>query len=216
MTELDVLPFQVFCTSTELRKSLSVRGFKNLPTSINTIRTVINYIKGARNSLKHELLELKVNGEKFCLTFDEWMSVRNRRYLNISIHSEKEFWNIGLTHVLGSMPAEKCVKVLKSKLAKQGLSLKEDIESITTDGATVMKTIVLCSWNSIKSHRCILPKNKEQKNSNTVCVGTETSDSDFEESESDTDNEEINNAIVEDIANEDKILTHQELLHIIN
>ncbi|GFX54048.1 hypothetical protein TNCV_2336841 [Trichonephila clavipes] len=88
------------------------------------------------------------------------------------------------------MPAEKCVEELKSKLAKHELSLKEDMVSITTDGAT------------------------EQKNSNTV--DTETSDSDFEESESDTDNEDNDNVIVEDIANEDEILTHQELLPIID
>ncbi|GIX81669.1 uncharacterized protein CDAR_235421 [Caerostris darwini] len=40
-----------------------------------------------------------------------------------------------------SMPAEKCVEVFKSKLAKHGLSLKEDIVSITTDGATAMNKI---------------------------------------------------------------------------
>ncbi|GFT79800.1 hypothetical protein TNCV_4597321 [Trichonephila clavipes] len=48
-------------------------------------------------------------------------------------------------------------------------------------------------------------------------LGGDTSDSDFEESESDTYNEDNDNVIVEkDIANEDKILTHQELLPIIN
>ncbi|GFY11896.1 transposable element Tcb1 transposase [Trichonephila clavipes] len=52
------------------------------------------------------------------------------------------------------------------------------------------------------------------ENSNTGDV--EFSDSDFEESENDTDNEGNVNAIVEeDIANEDKIATHQELLPII-
>ncbi|GIX98851.1 hypothetical protein CDAR_68971, partial [Caerostris darwini] len=39
------------------------------------------------------------------------------------------------------MPAEKCVEGLKSKLAKQGLSLKEDIISRMADGATVMKEV---------------------------------------------------------------------------
>ncbi|GFW83270.1 hypothetical protein TNCV_2509101 [Trichonephila clavipes] len=58
------------------------------------------------------------------------------------------------------------------------------------------------------------PKNKELKNSNTV--DAKTSDSDFEESESDTDDEDNDNVIVEDIANEDEILNHQELLPTIN
>ncbi|GFU51005.1 hypothetical protein TNCV_4461971 [Trichonephila clavipes] len=55
---------------------------------------------------------------------------------------------------------------------------------------------------------------QEQKNSNTV--DAENSDSDFEESKRDTDNEDNDNVIVEDIANEDEILTREELLSITN
>ncbi|GFX28449.1 hypothetical protein TNCV_1152581 [Trichonephila clavipes] len=110
------------------------------------------------------------------------------------------------------MPAEECVEVLKSKLAKHGLFLK-DIISITTDGATVMKKVgkliganqQLCYSHGIQLGviDVLYKKHKEQKNSNTV--GTGTSDSDFEESESDTGNEDNDNVIVEDIANEDEI-----------
>ncbi|GFV88213.1 putative AC9 transposase [Trichonephila clavipes] len=57
-------------------------------------------------------------------------------------------------------------------------------------------------------------KKKGQKNSNTV--DTKISDSYFEQSESDTDNEDNDNVIIEDIANEEEILIHQELLPIIN
>ncbi|GIY27931.1 hypothetical protein CDAR_192951 [Caerostris darwini] len=39
------------------------------------------------------------------------------------------------------MPAEKSMEVLKSKLAKHGLSLKEGIAFITADGTTVMKKV---------------------------------------------------------------------------
>ncbi|KFM83557.1 hypothetical protein X975_08222, partial [Stegodyphus mimosarum] len=39
------------------------------------------------------------------------------------------------------MPAEKSVQVLKSKLGKHELSLKEDIVSIMTNGAAVTKKI---------------------------------------------------------------------------
>ncbi|GIY42787.1 hypothetical protein CDAR_453161 [Caerostris darwini] len=86
------------------------------------------------------------------------------------------------------MPTERCVEVLKSKLAKYGLSLKEGVIDV------------------------LYQKNKEQKNPNTVDI--ETSDSEFEESES--DNEVNDNVIIEeDIANEDEILTPQELLPII-
>ncbi|GFX23458.1 hypothetical protein TNCV_3769341 [Trichonephila clavipes] len=59
----------------------------------------------------------------------------------LSLKKRKEVLELGLKHVPGSMPAEKCVEVLKSKLAKHGLFRKEDIVSITTDGATVKKKV---------------------------------------------------------------------------
>lgn len=228
MTALDGLPFRVFCTSIELRKSLIARGFKNIPKSVNIIRrTVINYSNSVRNSLKKELTELKLNGTKFSLTFDEWTSIRNRRYLNINIHSEKKIWNIGLTRVSGSMPATKCVEVVNCKLEEHGLSLKEDIVCITTDGATVMKKVgklidanqQLCYAHGIHLGviSVLYQQNQEQKKQNILDL--ETCDSNFEES----DNEENNNTIFEstlfgyeeDNNNEDEILTYQGLLPII-
>ncbi|KAF8773498.1 hypothetical protein HNY73_016157 [Argiope bruennichi] len=95
-----------------------------------------------------------------------------------------------------------------------------------TDGATVMKKVgkliganqQLCYANGIQLRviDVLYQKNKEQKNPNTVDI--ETSNSNFEESksESDIDNENNDNVIVEeDIANENEILTHEELLPII-
>ncbi|GFU85696.1 BED-type domain-containing protein [Trichonephila clavipes] len=121
-------------------------------------------------------------------------------------NQEKKLWNIGLTHVSRSIPAEKCVEVLKSKLAKHGLSLKENIVSRTTDGATIIKKVgklIGANHQFCYSHgiqlgviNVLYQKNKEQKNS--ITVGRETSNSDFDESESDTDNEEEFGTVIED------------------
>lgn len=52
-------------------------------------------------------MQLKSEGKRFSLTFDEWISVNNRRYLNINFRSVgRILWNIGLVHVYGSMRAE--------------------------------------------------------------------------------------------------------------
>ena len=59
------------------------------------------------------------------LTFDKWTSTKNRRYMNINIHLEKDFWNLGLCRVTGSMPAEKCVDILEHKLLEFNVSLKD-------------------------------------------------------------------------------------------
>lgn len=39
------------------------------------------------------------------------------------------------------MPAEKCIDMLDQKLSEFGISLKDDIVCIITDGASVMKKV---------------------------------------------------------------------------
>lgn len=141
MTAVDGLPFRIFVTSVELRKSLSARGF-DVPKSESTIRyMVIKYGKIIRQKLAVELQRLKSKGERFSLSFDEWTSTRNRRYLNLNLHIKGKHWNLGLLRVHGSLPAEKCITQIAENLKSFGLSLYEDIVCITTDGASVMKKV---------------------------------------------------------------------------
>ena len=63
-------------------------GFKNLPKSATTLQKfVLEYSKNVRISIISELSQKKMSGEvvgeRFSLSFDEWTSQRNRRYLNI-------------------------------------------------------------------------------------------------------------------------------------
>ena len=46
-----------------------------------------------------------------------------------------------MVRVLGTMPAEKCVQLLETKLAMFGLSPQHGIVAICTDGASVMKKV---------------------------------------------------------------------------
>ena len=81
MTAYHGLPFSVFITSIDLRKSLTALGY-TLPKSLTTIREhVIKYVTYVIERIKHDLLLRKSNGEKFSLTLDEWTSLRNKRYL---------------------------------------------------------------------------------------------------------------------------------------
>lgn len=105
----------------------------------------------------HSIAEIKrVNG-RFSLSFDEWTSRRNRRYMNVNLHfcnKSAGFYNLGMIRVQGSMPAEACINKLKSKLQEFGLSLDEDIVCICTDGASVMKKV----GRLVSSHKvlCLL------------------------------------------------------------
>lgn len=102
---------------------------------------VIQYSQKIREELTKKLSALIENGERFCLTFDEWSSTRNRRYMNLNVHTDKEFWNLGLTRAKGTLPAEKCVKLVNDKLNKHGLRMEDHIIAATTDGAKVMTKV---------------------------------------------------------------------------
>ena len=65
-------------------------GLKNLPKSANILQKIIlEYSKNVRISIISELSQKKMRGEvvgeRFSLSFDEWTSQRNRRYLNIIV-----------------------------------------------------------------------------------------------------------------------------------
>ena len=108
MTACDGLPFNIFITSKDLRKSLIALGH-SLPRSVTTIREqVFKYGAHVVERIKHDLILKKNNGEKFSITLDEWTSMRNRRYLNINIHGIGYFWNLGLVRISGCFSAERC------------------------------------------------------------------------------------------------------------
>lgn len=141
MTADDGLPFSIFITSIELRKSLVARGF-DVPKSAVTIRDkVMKFGYSIRQKCKSELQKIKADGKRFSLTFDEWTSNNNRRYLNINAHIKNQFWNLGLTRVRGSLPAESCIKLIEERLELFGIDLHKDIVCITTDGAPVMQKV---------------------------------------------------------------------------
>ena len=139
MTARDGLSFRVFIESPDLRSALLAKGFSDLPKSAVTIqRLVMGHADLLRERTASELALRKANGKRFSLTFDEWTSTRNRRYMNVNVHAGADYWNLGLVRVHGSMPATKCVELLKSKLSVFALDLDRDIVAICTDGASVM------------------------------------------------------------------------------
>lgn len=140
MTASDGIPFSLFCTSKDLRMLLISKGHRDVPKSANTIRKlVIEYGEKICKQMKQEMRNMSTDG--FTLTFDEWTSLRNRRFLNINVHSDDDFWNLGLVRIWGGMPAENCVKLLNERLTKFGLSLISDIVCICTDAASVMQKV---------------------------------------------------------------------------
>uniref|UniRef100_A0A8D8YA29 BED-type domain-containing protein n=1 Tax=Cacopsylla melanoneura TaxID=428564 RepID=A0A8D8YA29_9HEMI len=175
MTARDGLPFSTFTTSEDLRDLLIFKGYKELPTSPVTIRNhVVVYSKEIKES---EILQAKERGDRFSLSFDEWTSNSNKRFMNMNVHSPDNFWNLGLIRVKVSMTAEVCVALLEEKLSYFGLSLKDDIVGIVTDGPNVMLKVgkllpvkhQLCFAHGIHLAVCdVLYKKKSQDDTEMI------------------------------------------------
>ena len=55
-------------------------------------------------------------GTRFSISVDEYTSCRNRRFMNINLHTKDEFWKIGMQRITGSLPAENVVELVRNKL----------------------------------------------------------------------------------------------------
>ena len=106
-------------------------NFQNPPRLYKKI--VTSYSETIRQLVIKEISEHKLNGKGFSITFDEWTSLRNQQYINVNLHSESKFWNLGLLQINGCLAAE--------KLNQYGLSLEKNIVCLTKDGAAVMQKV---------------------------------------------------------------------------
>ena len=138
MTACDGLQFSVFVTSPDLRACIRAIGHE-LPKSAETIKQkVLQYASSLQEKIVQEIQNEKAAQKRFSLTFDEWTSVKNKRYININLHGNDTCWNLGLGRIHGSFAAERCVDTISSKLHEFGLSLDKDIVAVTTDGCSMM------------------------------------------------------------------------------
>lgn len=139
MIALDGFSFYSFVSSQDLRQLLISKGYTDLPSSPTTVRNrVVKFSERVREKIIQEMQREKFLGKKFAITFDEWTSTANRRYMNINVHSEGKFWSLGLLRVKGSMTAENCKDLVSKRLEDHKLSLTKDIVAIVTDGPNVM------------------------------------------------------------------------------
>ena len=120
MTSVDNIPMSKFISLRDLFKGNEF----NLPSSADTIKQhVMSYHKEVQRTIISELNELKSNCNKFSLIFDEWTSTSNKHYINLILHSDNKFWNLGLTRFKFSLTSEACVATLQNELKKFNIRL---------------------------------------------------------------------------------------------
>lgn len=141
LTAVDNLPFSLFITSIELRKSLIARGFNVLKSKETIKAKFLEYYKKCKEDMKEEIKRIKSEDKKFSIVLDEWSSFSNKRYLNGIVHTSEKLFNIGLVRMRKSGTAENCVQYLEDRLNEYEISLGHDVVGFTTDGASTMQKI---------------------------------------------------------------------------
>lgn len=87
MAALDGCSFRFFVQSQDLQKMFKKSGH-DLPKSPSTIAKIIfTQAEEVKADIKNKIQKLKTEGHRFALTLDEWTSLRNKRYMNINLHS---------------------------------------------------------------------------------------------------------------------------------
>lgn len=188
------VPLSLFCTSQDLRYLFSKSGFQ-LPNSPNTIRSIVtNFANTVKSDLIIRFEYLKKQGKRFSLSFDEWTSQKNHRYLNLNLHHKEKHFNLGLIRIHGLCTAEHTISLIKHRLKSFGLDTDTDIIGMSTDGARVMVKIgklMNCYQQLCFAHGLqlavvnVLYKKNEEKAEDHLATTSNESDTDDEDTTND-------------------------------
>lgn len=201
MIAKDGLTFRVLEKSTELRESLQARGYV-LPKTAKSFKSMtIRYSKKIRQNQKKVIKELVAKGERFCVTFDEWTSLRNRRYINLILHGRNsEIFKLFMIRIRRKLSSERCLSYVNKRLKEFDLSMTDHILCIFTDGTSpksdqlINSYVLLTASNSPLS--TFYTKKKDDADNAAASekeVSVEHEDSESEESENEGEAESDNN-----------------------
>ena len=138
LTAIDGLTFNQIATSERLRRAFKADGY-DLPRSHKKIRNlVMKQREDIVKTIRGKLNAIKLRDDRFSITFDESISMRNRRYMNINVHFQGGFCSLRMIRIQGSLNAAKAIKLVEEQLQLFGLDLNKDVVATITDGASLM------------------------------------------------------------------------------
>lgn len=106
MTACDGVPFSLYTKWADMRRTMARASYEDLPRLGTGIQLLVLWQGDAIWSIiKSKLQSQCSNWTGSSLSFDEWTSVQNCRYMVINVHElGEQFWCLGLVRVSSSMP----------------------------------------------------------------------------------------------------------------
>ena len=186
LAALDRLSFSQIASCRVIRAGLTSLKYDPPKERHEVQRLVMEYYQEVEDKVRKRLKDCKLRGKRFALTCDEWTCLKNKRMMNINLHSGSEPINLGLVPIEGSCTAEKAVELVEERLNQFEISVKRDIVAGTTDGCSTMEKfgrLIDCMHMMCYAHAYHL----------SVCDVLYSSDASYEqydEEEDDSDDEE--------------------------
>lgn len=139
MAASDGIPLNTIVKSKDIQLGLKAR---HLTGKADTFYLVSGCIRKMAEIVRENILTLLREEKKkvlrFSLTIDEWTSVESARYFTITIHTTKQFYNLGMHRIIKSLDAKLLLESVKTFLRTYDIDLDEDIVGVTSDAAPVM------------------------------------------------------------------------------
>ena len=90
-----------------------------------------------KETLPIQITDLILDGTRFSISLVEYTSSKSKIYEYRSTY-QREVWNLGMQRIVGSLPAEGVVELVRQKLAEFWDKLDKLIVATVNDGASVM------------------------------------------------------------------------------
>lgn len=138
-----------------IRESIQKDGF-HLPANETSVMKLVHIEYENKKQIMIKDLQQKISkGFKFSMSFDEYTTIRHRRYIGVNIHDsiQNKIYNTGLVRIMGSCPASTLNESIVLHLKSFGLSFDSDIVASTQDGAAVNKKFM--KQTNLISQYCI-------------------------------------------------------------
>ena len=141
------------------------------------------YVKEHRDEIKERTIKSldkrRKADQRFTLTFDEWSSGSNKKFLNTNVHHrDDDFDCLGLKRAKGHMPGPKLTALVTEHANDFQIDLEKDVVACVTDGAKIMDVVgrlipcihLKCQCHGVNLAVCdiLYPNGKKKKKANNI------------------------------------------------
>ena len=133
----DGISFNAIANSADIKRWIGRDGMGNAPNYHGTVRNhVLKFAEQVKSSFKAAIQTAKASSGALSISFDEWTSIRNRRYTNLLVYSSDSFWNLGLVRIQGATNHLLLKEDIKGRLKMFDIAM-DDVIAMMSDGAAI-------------------------------------------------------------------------------